>query len=322
MRNVLVTGANGFVGSNLVKRLLEMDTNIVVGTHVDELNYDRLEYQYITEGVKWAKGTIDDRDFIERVINMYEIDTIFHMAAQPIVRIAMRNPRVAFKTNIEGTWNILEAARTSGTVKAFVGASSDKAYGDHKELPYKETFSLNAVHTYDASKACADILMRTYAHNYGMPVVVTRSCNIYGPGDFNYSRIIPNSIRRLLNNESPLIWKGVNEYVREFVYVQDLVKATIMLAGQAERKKGQAFNISTGDIWKVEDLINHVAKVMGKDIKATVVEKELEFMEIEKQYLEGSKIFGIGWTPDFTFDSGGAEETIRWYTEVFSEGIK
>lgn len=319
MNNVLVTGTTGFVGSNIAKRLVKGGkADRVVGIHLDSLDWHQLSMQGIDEGITWCNGSLEDQDFLKRVINMYEIDTIFHMAAVSIVRIASRTPTVAWNTNVKGTWNILEAARLSGTVESFVGASSDKAYGVHSVLPYEEHFSLNAVNTYDASKAMEDILIRTYAHNYGLNAVVTRSCNIYGPGDFNFSRIIPNSIRKLLKNESPIIWKGVHKYIREFVYIDDLVQANMVLAENAEKYRGEAFNIATGDIYSVEELVNKIADYMGKDIRVSVVEKELEFKEIPEQYLSPDKIFSTGWSPKFSLVRGGAEGTIDFYTKVFA----
>lgn len=323
MENVLVTGAAGFVGSNIVARLLlSKEIKTIVGMHIDSLSPARLDFQNISNpNVTWVKGSLEDLDFLDRVINTYEIDTIFHMAAVSVVRKASRNPLVCFKTNIGGTWNILDSARRSKTVKAFVGASSDKAYGEHDELPYKEDFSLKAINTYDASKACEDILIRTFAHNYGLPAVVTRACNIYGPGDFNYSRIIPNSIRKLSNDESPIIWKGVNDYVREFIFINDLVDANLLLATQCEKYRGHAFNIASGDVFRVEDLVNRVGLLMGKSIKASIVEKELEFLEIREQYLSGDKLMGLGWKPAHTIDDGLAA-TIGWYKDVFDLGVK
>ena len=323
MDNILITGITGFVGSNIAKELLRRNnSNVIVGIHLDELSEQRLKHQGIDKGITWVRGSVEDYKFLERVINMYEITTVFHMSAVSIVRIASRNPLVTFRTNVEGTWNILEASRQSGTVKSFVGASSDKAYGDHAVLPYRETDTLNAVNTYDASKAMEDILIRTYAHNYGLNAVVTRSCNIYGPGDFNYSRIIPNSIRKLINNESPIIWKGVNKYVREFVYIDDLVSANLLLAEKAEEYKGEAFNIATKDIWQVESLINKLSSIMHKTIRASIVEKELEFLEIPEQYLAPDKISKTGWKPLYNFEDQGAQYTIDWYKKVFSEGVK
>lgn len=323
MKRILLTGATGFVGSAIAKIISrDYDYEVLVATHISTLSEDRLEMQGTDIGVTWVQGSLTDYQFLARTVNAYEIDTIIHMAAESIVRIASRDPLTCFRTNIEGTWNLLEVARQSKTVKAFVGASSDKAYGVHKELPYKEDFSLNAVHTYDASKACADILMRTYAHNYGLPVVVTRGCNIYGPGDFNYSRIIPNSIRRLMEDKSPIIWNGVHNYVREFIHADDVASAILLLTSKAESVRGRAFNLSHGDKWRVEDLVNFIAETMEKPIKVSVVDKELEFLEIPEQYLDGSALAELGWKPSYTIRDGGIESTIDWYLDVFERGIK
>lgn len=323
---ILITGATGFVGSQILKNYIHKGNyEVIVCPHISSLNRERLDYQLDTEfadNVVFTQGNLTDLEFVLRTINAYEIDTVYHMAAESIVRIAKRDPITCFNSNIKATWNLLEASRNSQTVKSFVGASSDKAYGTHNELPYREHFALRALNTYDASKACADILMRSYAHNYGLNVVVTRACNIYGQGDFNYSRIIPNSVRRLLEKKSPIIWKGVHDYVREFVYVDDMVEACILLANKAEELKGQAFNISTQDIWRVEDMVNKICELMNVDIRATVEEKELDFLEIPKQYLDDSKLKNLGWKPKFGILQEGLERTVDWYKMVLSKGVR
>lgn len=328
MRSIMITGATGFVGSQILKYILDnnIEYDVIVCPHVSTLNETRIYNQIGSvptyKNIVFAQGNLTDYEFVARTINAYEIDTIFHMAAESIVRIAKRDPITCFNSNIKATWNLLEASRQSQTVTAFVGASSDKAYGTHAVLPYREDFALQALNTYDASKACADILIRSYAHNYGLNTVVTRACNIYGPGDFNYSRIIPNSIRRLMNDESPLIWKGVNQYIREFVYVEDMASATVLLGQNAENLKGQAFNISTNDIWEVEKMVNRISEEMNKPIKATIVDKELDFLEIPAQYLDGSKLKSLGWEPKYSIENNGLKNTVEWYVDVFERGIK
>jgi len=326
MNNILVTGARGLVGSNLVKTLLSITDDKIVCMHTGSLNKTRLQYQGITDdNIVWVQGILQDKDFVERTINNYEITDVYHLAAVSVVRKASRNPIVCFDTNVRGTWNLLEACRTSGTVNRFIGMSSDKAYGEHSELPYKEDFALKAVNTYDASKAMEDILIRTYAYNYGLNAVVARACNIYGPGDFNYSRIIPNSIRRILDGERPIIWKGVNDYIREFVYVQEVVVALIHMCGASVKYRGEAFNIATGDIWSVERMVNEIADIMHSDLRAEIIEKELTFKEIPKQYLDGAKLKeALNVKPGMVFSirDKGMAKTIDWYTKVFENGVK
>lgn len=329
MKNVLLTGVTGLTGSAVARNLLENYPQVnIVGVHHGYLSDDRLKYQGIFgKGIFFEKADINNYHRMRELINKYEIDSIIHLAAVTIVRIASRDPLVCFNANVVGTLNLLEAARQSTTVKTFIGATSDKAYGDHEVLPYKEDFAIQPLHTYAGSKGMADILLRTFAHQYDMNICVVRSCNVYGPGDFNYTRIIPNSVRRINDGDQPVIWEGVNEYIREFIYVDDAASAIVAIQEGMELDpdhfKGQAFNLSTGDVWKVEDMVNHIAKVMNSDIRAHIEPVELEFQEIIAQYLDGSKLREYtGWTPKYTIENGGLENTVRWLQGVFKDGVK
>lgn len=328
MKNVLLTGITGLTGSAIARNILQNHPDVrIVGMHKSYLSEDRLRHQGILDKqIFFEQADFTDYERVRDLVNKYEIDTIIHMGAVTIVRIASRDPYVCFKTNVLGTLNLLEVARTSETVKVFLGAATDKAYGDHDVLPYEETFALQPLHTYPSSKACVDIMLRTYAHQYDMNICVVRSCNVYGPGDFNYSRIIPNSVSRLLKDEAPVVWEGVHDYVREFIYVDDAASSIMSIVNgmetDPEKFKGQAFNLSTGDVWRVEDMVNHIAKVMGKDIKVNVVPKELIFKEIEFQYLSSAKLHEYtGWTPQYTIEKDGLKNTVDWQINVYKEGI-
>lgn len=321
-RNILITGINGFIGSSVAKAVKEYGAN-VFGI-VQEVNNIREDLN----GCTILRGNICDYDFVRNVISAYEIDTIFHFAAYAIVRISARDPKTAYEVNIMGTVNILEAARSIGTCKAIVVASSDKAYGDHKKLPYTESFALQPKNTYDTSKACMDMVSRTYAHNYNMPVVVTRCSNVYGPGDLNLSRIIPNSIRRVLNGLPPQIYEDVSSMEREFIYIDDVVRAYLLLTEEIlsggtlyKDKKynekvpvsGEAFNIGGGGPTKIYDLVRLISKLSGFKELPTVIERESSFKEIKKQYIDASKLQKItGWRERVTLEQG-IEKTIEWY---------
>jgi len=227
-RPVFVTGATGLVGAWLVKRLLAAGADVVclVRDWVPESEVVRTRD---IERVKTVRGDVRDRDCIERTLGEYEIDTVFHLAAQTIVGIANRNPVSTFESNIAGTWNMLEACRRSPTVKSIVVASSDKAYGDQTVLPYSEDAPLQGQHPYDVSKSCADLIAHTYSVSYELPVAITRCGNFYGGGDLNWNRIVPGTIRSVLRGEPPVIRSDGNS-VRDYFYVEDGAAAYIYAA--------------------------------------------------------------------------------------------
>src|ERR1051326_542679 len=244
-RPVLVTGATGLVGSWLTRRLREAGADAVCLIR-DWVPQSELVRSREIERVKVVRGDVRDRDLIERTLGEYEIDTVIHLAAQTIVGIANRNPVSTFESNIQGTWNLLEACRRSPAVKSIVVASSDKAYGDQETLPYSEDTPLQGQHPYDVSKSAADLIACTYAKSYGLPVAVTRCGNFYGGGDLNWNRIIPGTIRSILRGQRPMIRSDGN-YIRDYFYVEDGAAAYMLLAEALEKRpeiKGEAFNFS------------------------------------------------------------------------------
>jgi len=224
-RNVFVTGATGFVGSWVIKALVEKGANVIILVR-DHKPKSALKYMPDVQSNLGAviTGSITEYRVVERIFNEYEIDTCFHLAAQAIVAAANRSPLSTFESNIKGTWNILEAARNAPLLERMVVASSDKAYGEHDRLPYTEEYCLRALHPYDASKACADILARTYFNTYELPVAVSRCANIYGGGDLNFSRIVPDTIRSIIQGKNPII-RSDGTPVRDYMYILDAVNA-------------------------------------------------------------------------------------------------
>jgi CDP-glucose 4,6-dehydratase len=224
---------------------------------------------------------------------------------------------VAFETNVKGTWNVLEACRTSKTVRSIVVASTDKCYGVPEELPYKEGDVLNGLATYDASKACTDIVARSFAYNYNMPVSVTRCCNIYGPGDLNLSRIIPNTIRRVVAGKPAMLWDDSAVMIREFIYIDDVVDAYVKLAEHIDITKGKAYNVGTLEHIKVEDFVKKIFECLGMEPDIEVNARDAEFKEIPDQYLDSTRIKeDVGWTPKYTLETG-LKETVDWYVKFF-----
>ena len=316
-KNVFVTGADGFIASWLAKTLVEKSANVTAITR-DFRKSPGYKILGIQEKINVALGDIVNYDTIKRVVAEYEIDTCFHLAAQALVQTATRGPLTTFESNIKGTWNILEACRTTETVKRIVVASSDKAYGVQEKLPYTEESPLLGLYPYDASKACTDILARSYFKSYSLPVAVTRNGNTYGGGDLNFSRIIPDTIKSVITGKELLIRSdGTPE--RDYIYVKDAVNAYLMLAENLDRKevKGEAFNFGTEKPISVKDLVTKIAQLAGRpDLKPKILGEAKN--EIDRQYLDASKGRKLlKWEPKYNLDQG-LKETIEWYKKYFS----
>lgn len=271
----------------------------------------------------WSKvnivtGSVEDYLLIERALGEYEIEVVFHLAAQTIVGIANRNPMSTFETNIRGTWNILEASRRSPKVKAVLIASSDKAYGEHNELPYDEDQKLGGSYPYDVSKSCVDLIAQSYGKTYRMPVAITRCGNFYGGGDLNWNRIIPGTIRSVIHDERPII-RSDGKFVRDYLYIEDGAAAYMLLAERLlgdDEIRGQAFNFSNEIQWEVSQLVTHIMYKMGEKTTAPEVLNEAS-NEIRHQYLSAKKARKVlDWKPLFTLDEG-LDRSIRWYRDFF-----
>ena len=318
-KNVFITGGTGFLGSYLVKKLVNYGANvtILVRDYIPQSNiYVGEEYKKVNV----VHGALEDYLLIERTLGEYEIDTVFHLAAQAIVGVANRNPLGTFKSNIEGTWNILEAARKSPSIKRVIVASSDKAYGDQEKLPYDENMPLQGKHPYDVSKSCADLIAQTYYETYKLPVCITRCGNLYGGGDLNFIRIIPQSIQSILNNEAPVI-RSDGSFIRDYFYIEDAVDAYINLAEKVVELNlgGQAFNFSNEIQLTVLELVNKILKIMGSSMKPIILNQGSN--EIIHQYLSAKKARTVlGWSPNYTIDEG-LSKTIEWYKDFLKKEI-
>ncbi|WP_460293538.1 GDP-mannose 4,6-dehydratase [Clostridium tertium] len=318
-KNVFITGGTGFLGSYLVKKLVNYGANvtILVRDYIPQSNiYVGEEYKKVNV----VHGALEDYLLIERTLGEYEIDTVFHLAAQAIVGVANRNPLGTFKSNIEGTWNILEAARKSPLIKQVIVASSDKAYGDQEKLPYDENMPLQGKHPYDVSKSCADLIAQTYYETYKLPVCITRCGNLYGGGDLNFNRIIPQSIQSILNNKAPVI-RSDGSFIRDYFYIEDAVDAYINLAEKVVELNlgGQAFNFSNEIQLTVLELVNKILKIMGSCMKPIILNQGSN--EIIHQYLSAKKARTVlGWSPNYTIDEG-LSKTIEWYKDFLKKEI-
>ncbi|MBI3779556.1 MAG: GDP-mannose 4,6-dehydratase [candidate division NC10 bacterium] len=313
-RTVFVTGCTGLLGSWVVEELIAVGAN-VVGLIRDRVPMSRLASRALDLSTTTVHGAVEDHALLERVLNEYEVDTIFHLAAQTLVTVANQNPLSTFSSNIEGTWNLLEACRRNPQVRRIIVASSDKAYGDQPVLPYTEDMPLQGRHPYDVSKSCADLIAKAYSTTYGLPVCVTRCGNLYGGGDLNFNRIIPGTIRAVLRGDRPII-RSDGKSVRDYFYVRDAAKATLLLAEQLEPLglQGGAFNFSNESQLSVLEVCHRVLQVMGAaDIEPIILGEA--HGEIQHQYLSAKKAHRVlGWRPAYSLDEG-LHETVAWYRE-------
>ncbi len=317
-RPVLVTGATGLLGSWLTRALIERGASVVALIR-DWVPENELFRSGALERVTIVRGDVRDQEAVERALGEYEIDTVFHLAAQTIVGIANRNPISTFESNIRGTWVMLEACRRSPLVNQIIVASSDKAYGHHEQLPYREDAALKGRHPYDVSKSCADLIAKSYAVTYGLPVCVTRCGNLFGGGDLNWNRIVPGTIRSALRGERPII-RSDGSHIRDYFYVEDGALAYITLAEQLAARRelaGEAFNFSNEIQMTVLELARMILRLAGRDELELDVRAEAK-NEINHQYLDASKAReALGWHPHFSLEEGLAR-TIEWYREFFN----
>ncbi|AGZ55442.1 putative CDP-sugar-dehydratase/epimerase [Bacillus velezensis] len=301
----------------MVKELIDQGAN-VTGLVRDTVPKSNLYQGEQVKQMNIVQGALEDLDVIERALGEYEIDTVFHLAAQAIVGVANRNPISTFEANILGTWNILEACRRHPLIKRVIVASSDKAYGDQPTLPYDENMPLQGKHPYDVSKSCADLLSHTYFNTYGLPVCITRCGNLYGGGDLNFNRIIPQTIQLVLNGEAPEI-RSDGTFIRDYFYIEDAVEAYLLLAEKMEELNlaGEAFNFSNEIQLTVLELVEKILKAMDSDLKPKVLNQGSH--EIKHQYLSAEKARKLlNWTPAHTIDEG-LEKTIEWYKAFFQK---
>jgi CDP-glucose 4,6-dehydratase len=312
-RAAFITGATGFVGAHIARLLVEAGAQVIC-LQRDATRSNPLDLFDLRRRVTVINGALEDFALLERVLNEYEVEAVFHLAAQAIVGAANRSPLSTFEANIRGAYNLLEAARRAETVRRVVVASSDKAYGSHPELPYREDYPLNGLFPYDASKVCTDVLTRSFAHTYALPTAITRFANIYGPGDMNLSRIIPGTILSVLRGERPII-RSDGTPVREFVHVDDVARGYLLLAQRIDEFKGEAFNFGAGEPTQMLELVNRIIRLCGQEGQITpdiLLDRKID-REIDAQYLAADKAEKLlGWRAEIGLDEG-LRQTIEWY---------
>jgi len=316
-RRVLVTGCSGFLGSWLTARLIDSEAD-VVGLVRDKVPHSQLMRSGLLDRLHLVEGDVIDYALLERILVEYEINTIFHLAAQTIVTIANRAPLSTFETNIKGTWVVLEAARRSPTVKGIIIASSDKAYGNQAQLPNREDSPLLGRHPYDVSKSCADLIAQTYGTTYAMPVVVTRFANLYGGGDLNWNRIVPGTMRSILRGERPII-RSDGTFRRDYLFVEDAVGGYLELAQQLEHSdiRGQAFNFGMDQPTTALEMVRTILSLSDCPSLEPVILDQAQ-NEILDQFLDSEKAHRLlGWYPRHSLREG-LQKTLNWYRQFLA----
>ena len=308
-KNILITGGAGFIGSCLVNRLVEQEHNVVV---IDNLSSGKREN--VSSKVKFYEMDVCNPK-ISQVFQDENIEIVFHLAAQPIVETAYKNPFKTIETNIMGTVNILETCRLKGDVKSIVVTSSDKAYGKSEKLPYTEDVPLKGDHPYEVSKSCADLIATAYFKTYRLPIAITRFSNVFGPGDFNFNRIIPGILKSIITNTELLV-RSDGKMIREYTYVADIADGCVKLAENIETTKGEAFNFGSKNIFSVIQVIEKIEEIL--EIKVNYQILNTTKNEIPEQYLDWTKINKVlEWQPEVSFEQG-IKRSFDWYRNFYS----
>jgi CDP-glucose 4,6-dehydratase len=311
---VLVTGATGMVGSVLTRRLLDLGANVVALISDHDPQSDLFRSSTIQE-CSVVDGRLEDFGAVERAIVEHEVEVIFHLGAQTIVSTAHRSPRATFESNVQGTWNLLDAARLhSDLVGAVVVASSDKAYGESEVLPYQESMPLAGTYPYEVSKSMTDLVTQSYATTYGVPTAIARCGNIYGRGDLNWSRIVPGTFRSILRGEQPVL-RSDGSFLRDYLHVDDVVNAYLSLVRPSKSNPGCAYNFSDESPLSVLDIYAACCRAAGvPDLEPKVLNRAEG--EIRDQYLDATRARNeLGWRANVTLDDG-LLRTFKWYEQL------
>jgi CDP-glucose 4,6-dehydratase len=314
MRSTFVTGAYGLLGTWLVRRLIDEGAQVTV-LRRDLRPRSGLVLLELEQQVNVVTGDITDLSLVDRTIGDYEVDTVFHLAAQTIVGTANRSPLSTWEANVRGTWTVLEACRQRDVARVVV-AASDKAYGAHDDLPYRESGPLLPRFPYDTSKAAADLIARSYWHTYGVPVATTRFANLYGGGDSNSSRLVPEAVGAALAGRAPII-RSDGSPERDFLYVDDAVDAYLAIARalDGDGARGEAFNAGSGRPHSVRDVVDLICAIAGSQVVPDIRGKGTPRGEIDRQYVDTAKLRGLtGWTAQVDL-SEGLTRTVAWYRE-------
>lgn len=311
---VLVTGAQGFIGSWVAERLLREGARVLVLDRPPAAP-SRFALRGLHERCTAVPAALQDVDSLRAALEEHGVVAVFHLAASALVGAANSSPLKTFEVNVRGTWSLLEACRTAAVVPArIVVASTDKAYGSHDDLPYTEAHALCPRYPYDTSKACADMLARSYAHTFGLPVAVTRFANVFGGGDFNFSRLIPGAIRALLDGEPPVI-RSDGRAQRDFLHAPDAAEAYLAIAASLDDPAlhGRAWNAGIGQPVSVLEVVRSLSAIAGVEVQPDVQGRGTPPGEIDRQWLDCSEIrTRLGWAPAWDLQRG-LRVTYEWY---------
>ena len=328
-KRVLITGANGFIGGNLTHLLVNESAEVTgLERNIERRSY--LHFEGLDSRMRTVRGDLCDRSFLERVMAEGDFEFCFHLAAQVEIGVGLKSPYTTFETNVRGTYTLLEALRTHATgLKAAVIASTDKAYGEYpaSDMPYREHYPLKPQYPYDTSKACADMIAHSYASDvYQLPVVVTRFCNIYGPGQLNFSALIPDSVRAAIG-KGTFVPRGDGSHIRDFIYAGDVVSlyARIAEALSAEPAKfrGKAYNAGTNEPRTVREVIELVFTKCANPSALKIIQEQMRSArttgEITVQYMDYDVVQkDFGWKPATNF-SDGLDHTISWFKRFLAD---
>lgn len=305
-KRILITGITGFVGKALSNGLKSSGAIVYgisrsVKNDAINLNADILDYSKINKFIK-------DSD----------IEICFHLASASLVEEGQTHPYQTFKVNTGGTLNILESARNNNLEKVII-ASTSHVYGENK-VPYLESYTPKPTRPYETSKACTDIIAQSYAESFDLPVLIPRFVNIYGPGDLNFQRLIPKTIKSVLEDVSPKMWGG--GAVRDYLFIDDAIDAYIRLATLEMEHVGsnRVFNFGSSNRISVKELIKKIIKISGKKLEIKKVPQERQ-EEIESQYVSSKKAKQLlGWKPKVDLDLG-LKKTVAWYSKyLYNKG--
>jgi CDP-glucose 4,6-dehydratase len=316
-QRILISGIDGFIGSHIAKRLVGLGSEIygILKGEIVEGKSGILLWD-IQDRIRNYIGDIADLSFVRHVLDESKPHWVFHLAAQSIVTEAQNYPLKTFQTNIVGTLNVLSACHNLNEFKGVIVASSDKAYGNSNELPYIESSPLRGGSVYDTSKACADLLSSCFSKWSNIQLGITRCANTFGPGDLNFSRIIPDVLREISAKRAPVIY-GDGLHERDFIYVDDVVSGYLKIAEYMDVNvtKGETFNLGTGVPTKVKDIVNKIILLSALDIGRPKVLGRAKPAEISCQYVNSDKArTKLDWAPEYSLEEG-LMKTIKWYLE-------
>ncbi len=324
-KQILITGIDGFVGSNLAKRLTGLGAN--VSGIIQKKKNSLLYFESIHKKCKLFKGEITNKSFIQNIINKNNFEIVFHLAAQVEVGVANKSPYKTWESNIRGTYTLLDSFNKNKKIKSIIVASSDKSYGSYpkQDLPYKENYSSRAIFPYDVSKACADMITKTYSSSlFNLPIITTRFANIYGPGQLHFSALIPDLVRSIIKN-IPFIPRGDGKDIRDYVYIEDIIDLYLLLSSKLYKNKnlkGEIFNAGTNQPLTIKQIVKKIYNFKRKKKELDIILKKMKNKkttgEIKYQFMDFSKLYKyFKWKPKFSFDET-IQEVYDWYFNYLS----